>query len=308
MQGPWRENVELTLYWRDWEASAVEKLLEWLYTGDYKCPYPVEARKTRSVSTEASAESLNHSPPPEPEDAEEPFGVEPIGVEPEPAEAIDIALEDPVLDTATRFKSTPKKSKSTKKGTTSTKSITRPLTRLEDLTWHGCLALGKYTEAEGYDQWTGHQLWRPDELDYEDTFMTHAKLYVMACFYQLDGLKNMSWQRLRAVLVSIGKPGPHTPIIGNLATLIHYVYQETGEHGTAEEPLCMLVTSFAALHFTNLKGRRITDLLLSAEEGDRDFVFDLFAKMAQQMSYLEGKDDITDLQAPVKIKWKGYRM
>lgn len=169
----------------------------------------------------------------------------------------------------------------------SARSTVPPLTRLEDLTWHGCRTLEKSSEAEEFDRWTGHQLWRPDELNYENILMTHAKLYVMACFYQLDELKNMSWQRLRAVLVSIGKPSHQTPVIGNLVTLIHYVYQETGDNSLGEEPLRMLVTSFAALHYTKLNGTGVNDLLLSTEAADREFVVDLFEKVAQHMSYLE---------------------
>lgn len=303
VQGPWRENVELTLYWRDWEASAVERFLEWLYTGDYQCPYPVEACETESTSqpsAEASGESSDHSPPAESENVEVLEYLVPA-----PAEPVEMTFEDSILDVPSRHKSTAKKLKSTKKGTACARSTIRPLTRLEDLTWNGCRALEKSTEAEEYDQWMGHQLWRPDELDYENTFMTHAKLYVMACFYLLDALKNMSWQRLRSVLISIGKPSPRTPVIGNVMTLIHYVYQETGDHSTDEEPLRMLVTSFAALHYTNLEGTGVKNLLLSAEETDREFVVDLFEKVARQMSYLEGKDDTTDVQTPTV--WKGAR-
>lgn len=165
----------------------------------------------------------------------------------------------------------------------------KALPRLQDLHWIGCRSLEKLSQAEEYDRWTGHQLWTPSELDYEVTFMAHAELYVMACLYMLDDLKIMAWQRLRTVLISIGKPTPASPLMGNLATLAHYAYQETGGKGDGDEeehPLRVLVSSFAGLYFTSLRGVRFDELMMSKEEADREFVVDLMGKVSQQMAWL----------------------
>ena len=291
MQGPWKEKTEAKLYWRDWEASAVEKFLEWLYTGDYKCPYPVQACKDESLS-EDTGEEKDDKLHPDPT----PIEVGQLEVpEPTPITCDDSSDGEIIM------------AKHTRNATFST----RPLTGIHDLTWTGCRTLERLSQAQEFDKWTGHQLWRPDELDYEETFLTHAKLYVMACFYRLDALKNMAWQRLRSVLVSVGKPNPWTPVIDNLATLIHYVYQETGNPETSEEeePLRMLTSEFAACNFTNLQGDGVNDLMSSTEEGDRDFVIDLMNKVAQEMRYLEGKEgeEAEQTIASPVTKYKDHR-
>ncbi|KAL8709056.1 MAG: hypothetical protein Q9225_007506 [Loekoesia sp. 1 TL-2023] len=307
VQGPWRENTEAKLYWREWEASAVEGFLEWLYTGDYKCPYPVEAREEESSSQilrEENEDAGDYSPAPNDDRM----------AEPEPAEpAVDWPADPPseIPEELNPSPPEPKFSlpKYTYKVIKSTKTPIPPLTRLQELEWDGCRALNKLSQAEEFDKWTGHQLWRPDELDYKDIFMTHAKLYVMACFYRLDELKNMAWQRLRSVLVSIGKPNPRTPVINNLVTLLHYVYQETGDSDTSEEePLRMLITSFAALNFTNFKGSEVNELMMSGQQADREFVVDLMDKVAQQMSYLESKESANALQKSKEPEAEGIEL
>ncbi|KAL8938836.1 MAG: hypothetical protein Q9216_003675 [Gyalolechia sp. 2 TL-2023] len=280
VQGPWRENLESKLEWPDWEATIVSKFLERLYTNDYKCPGPVKVCETMPTllsSAEAKGKSSAESPVPEDD------------------HVIQAAVDEPPpvpaaypLDDGYKFMpmfGMPRPESPDKEGT-SARSTIRPLTRIEDLTWHGCRNLKRSSAAAEFDWWMGHQPRQSDKLDYEITLMTHAKLYVMACFYQLDALQDMSWERLKAVLVSVGKPGPRTPIIGNLVALIHDVYQETGQNNQAEEPLRMLVTSFAAIHCTNFIGTAVHDLLLLTEETDREFVVDLFEKLAQQMKYL----------------------
>ena len=40
VQGGGKEMEEGNIVWPDWSVIGAEKFLEWLYTGDYKCPYP----------------------------------------------------------------------------------------------------------------------------------------------------------------------------------------------------------------------------------------------------------------------------
>ncbi|KAI4242013.1 MAG: hypothetical protein L6R40_004240 [Gallowayella cf. fulva] len=163
-----------------------------------------------------------------------------------------------------------------------------PFKRLEDLHWHGSRALGKLSQAKEFDKWAGHRRWSLDRLDYEDTFMTHAEMYVMACEYMLDELKNMAWQRLRLVLITIGTPKPMSAVIGNMISLARYVYQETGKVGEEDEPLRELIVTFAGLYFTKFEGPEFQELIMSSSIGDREFLHDLMMKVMAKVAHLEG--------------------
>ncbi|KAL8839761.1 MAG: hypothetical protein Q9170_001632 [Blastenia crenularia] len=276
VHGPWKEKSEARLHWPDWEPSAVEKFLEWMYTGDYTCPYPVKARNDESTEQSevgGNEEGRQKSPSPAVDQVE---GIDPVSMADVELPDVELPDEVQVVDDWDAAAST-----EDAKARTNTQLSTLPLAQIEVLSWRGCRALEKLSQAEEFDKWTGHQLWCPEELDYEATLLTHAKLYVMACFYGLGALKNMAWQRLRAVLVSIGKPKQDTTVIYDLVALIHYVYDKTGDiSDDEEEPLRMLVSTFAALHFTNFQGLEVKQIMLSEEEGDREFVVDLMEKLA----------------------------
>ncbi|KAL8973900.1 MAG: hypothetical protein Q9197_001857 [Variospora fuerteventurae] len=293
VEGQWKENQERKIEWPHWSVGGAERFLEWLYGGDYVCPYPVQKTKEmidgktkggRKKKTDLFSALKSLEEPP-----------------------VDCSvLVDEFEWNAFGSGTTSSKKKRGKPRQmipqAPQKTLSPPLTCLQDLSWNGCHQLDKLTQAEEFDKWTGHQLWSTSELDYESTFMTHAELYTMAHQYMLHQLKNMAWQRLRSALISIGKPAPGSPVIENIATLAHYVYQETGcggggggstmeSHEAAEEePLRLLVSSFAALHFTTLKHPRMDELMRSQEEADRDFVVELMAKVSRQMTHFESKE------------------
>ncbi|KAI4125343.1 MAG: hypothetical protein LQ338_004302 [Usnochroma carphineum] len=286
VDGLWKESSERKIYWRDWTVSAVEKFLEWLYTGDYVCPYPVKASRGKSSQQKSASDGKD-------EDNRRPDD-DPDLLVPEAEERRMIKDAKSLIPSPPQYsrQSASDPTSSTKKRKLPEAIPPRSLTRLQDLTWNGCRTLReRLSQAGEYDKWTGHQLWRPDKLDYEATFLTHAELYAMANQYMLDDLKNIAWQRLRSVLVSIGKPTPWSPVVDNVVALIHCVYEHTGDVGEEEEPLRMLVNSFVALHFTSFQGSEVGNLMLSKKEADREFVLDLMNKMAQQMAYMETKED-----------------
>ncbi|KAL8727469.1 MAG: hypothetical protein Q9181_005700 [Wetmoreana brouardii] len=313
VEGLWKEKEENKIYWRDWSVGAVEKFLEWLYNSDYTCPYPTKALEsgTGSVIEDRDVASRHEEPPIADEILEAPaLGIDvgsaddQVPIDEKPSD--DFGELGASMPQVFSFSDLPHSFPSTGKG----EAISvRPLTCLPDLGWSGCRTLKKLSQAEEYDKWTGHQLWSPAELDYEATFMAHAELYVMACHYMLDELKNMAWQRLRSVLVTIGTPSSEYPVIGNLMTLIHYVYQETGETDEGKDPLRELVTTFAALHFTCIQGPEIDELIRSPVASDAEFIVDLMTKTAQQMSFLESrtseKDAETTMDDPPDLMWGG---
>lgn len=274
VDGLWKESAERKIQWQHWTVGAVEKFIDWLYTGDYVCPYPIEACKGASAPAASVGDDRND------DDAT----ALPDTFEPGVIELSDPAMppiEEPLpewpaeAELSTQNVEVPKATKPP------------PLALLQDLDWQGCRTLGKLSQAEEFDKWTGHWHWKPKELDYEATFLTHAELYAMANQYMLDELKSMAWQRLRAVLISVGKPKPWSPVVDNTVTLIKYAYEHTGGIDESEEPLRMLLSSFVALHLTSFKGYEVDDLILSREEANREFVLELIGKVTQQMAYLE---------------------
>ncbi|KAL9598172.1 MAG: hypothetical protein Q9219_004669 [cf. Caloplaca sp. 3 TL-2023] len=285
VHGPWKENKEARLQWNEWEPDVVDKFLEWLYTEDYVCPDPVEGPMNNSASQHSAGKEGegDHSSAPRYDQLPEMEPAEPeLQVIPAPDDGwggFGFASQ-PSLPSRKSLKS--RKEKKYKE------EPVLHLPSLEDLTWNGCSTLKKRSQAEEFDIRNAHLDWGSPSLDFEATFLTHAKLYVMACFYRLPTLQNMAWQRLRSVFISIKRPNPGTPVIDNLAILISYVYFHTGVHSPGvEEPLRMLVTAFAAMHFTQLKGARWNELMHSTEEGDREFMGDFLAKVQVRMALLE---------------------
>ncbi|KAI4200144.1 MAG: hypothetical protein LQ350_004105 [Teloschistes chrysophthalmus] len=270
--GQWKESEDKQIIWPHWNVSAVEKFVEWLYTGDYKCPFPTKV-ETLESPFQQSHNGQGRS-----------FDDEYKSLLDCPCPRREKAKEGNTCLSTVWFKMFNQLSSNM----TGCPTWAHPLPRLDELDWAGCRKLStKLTQAEEYDKWTGHQFWRPEELDYEEVFMTHAELYVMACTYMVDHLKNMAWQRLRSVLKNIGVPVAESPLIKNLANLIHYTFKETGTSGDDEDPLRMLVTAFAALHFTTIKGSEIDALIMSPLRSDREFVIALTSRTTQQLKYLE---------------------
>ncbi|KAL8959698.1 MAG: hypothetical protein Q9193_003476 [Seirophora villosa] len=269
VQGSFKEKEEQKLTWPHWTIGGAEKFLEWLYTGDYKCSYPSKAGE-RDEQTERIKQTLST----------ETFIRERVEQEIEGIYGLQLAKElTKIIDVIVGIKDQLPVNKAPAEG---------PFKGLRDLHWNGLRPLVKLSQAEEYDVWSSHQLRSPSELDYQATFMTHAELYIMACHYMVDDLKNQAWQRLRAVLIRIGTPKADTPVIGNLMMLASYVYENTADtDGDGEEPLRMLVSSFSVLHFTAMRGDAFAASMLSEKEGDRKFVVDLMTKLGQQMSYLE---------------------
>ncbi|KAI4276497.1 MAG: hypothetical protein L6R38_005652 [Xanthoria sp. 2 TBL-2021] len=255
VEGSWKDIAGKDgIDWTSWNVNTVEKFLQWLYTGDYKCPYPTETRVSGEVVGGKTAD--------------EAYGGHQYGPAESHHDKAVVMTKDQVPETLP----------------------TGPLTPLKDLHWDGCQALGKLFQAEEFDKWTGHKLWASHQLNYEATFATHSELYVVACQYMLPELKNMAWQRLRSVLLTIGAPRQGSHVIKDLVGLITFVYKETtGGYGT-HEPMRELLATFVALNLTNLRGSEEFGVLLSSNDpDDREFVAGLMAKVMQKMKDLEGK-------------------
>ncbi|KAL8804439.1 MAG: hypothetical protein Q9182_002544 [Xanthomendoza sp. 2 TL-2023] len=286
VHGGGKEQEKGKLMWPYWTVGGAETLLEWLYTSDYKCPYPVEASKSEHGSDDKDGEALSrpgrgnetHS-----REDEIPIDKPPTGFwdVPDVQDEIVVAetpnvflLDEPdVLGSSPASKKTP---------------AIDAATALRDLSCSRRRPAGKLSQAEEFEKWTGHQLWRPDQLDYEATLQTHAELYQMGDFYKLDELKNMAWERLKSVLISIGTPVAGSRVVANLVTLIHFAYKITSDTGNEKEPLRKLLTTFVALHFTRFKAE-VHEMIMSPVESNREFASDLVTQVMQQMEKSRGE-------------------
>ncbi|KAI4107382.1 MAG: hypothetical protein L6R37_001613 [Teloschistes peruensis] len=280
VKGLWNEASGEKIVWNDWTVNGAEKFLEWLYTDDYTCPYPVAPIASKEdgeasginfadvYSSTANVYSSTNDAPVNSDLRITGWGGFCEGTAPKTADgaAVEEVSHVKVIGAS-------------------------KLLALRDLNWLGCHALDKTSQAEEYEKWTGRMQWTPAELNYESTFMTHAEVYVMACHYMVDDLKNMAWQRLRSVLISVGTPQIGSPVVRNLVTLIHYVYQETASQdvNSNEEPLRELIVTFMALHFKQLKGSAIDDLVRSRADIDREFAADLMSTLMHRIESLEAQ-------------------
>ncbi|KAL8927880.1 MAG: hypothetical protein Q9172_001180 [Xanthocarpia lactea] len=275
VQGGGKETEEGNIVWPDWSVSGAEKFLEWLYTGDYKCPYP----RTLSEKEVDSGKEWSSVMPDE------------ITVVGSDASGADRPGSDTCLARLSgHFCLQSFDASEAVIARTGGPLAGEPLERLEHLTWPGCYTLlGKSSQAQEFDKWAGHQPRMSNQLNYEATFLAHAELYAMACHYLLGDLKNLAWQRLRSVLITVSAPPAGSTVMGNVATLISYAYKNTSYEPGCTEPLRKLVTTFAALNFVDFRGLKVDELMMSKEVTDREFVLDLMLKAMQKMDYLETK-------------------
>lgn len=281
MEGSWREKTEKKIVWPHWSATAVENFVEWIYTEDYKGPYPTPIRDTEELPAKNSENSGET-------DARTIKDAVPVASSPALSDGFDLTSQEKPRKRPVSFLS----ATSQEQIAEAKKRHVLPFTRVQGLVGPtGNRKVKKLSKAEEYDMWTGHMLWRSDELDYENTLMTHAELHVMACQYMLDDLKELTWQRLRSVLISVGTPVHQSLFIRNLVKVLRYVYKETATDSLEadQEPLLKLLSTFTAQHFTQIKGPEIDELFGSATELDREIVVDVTAKITQIMDHLEAR-------------------
>ncbi|KAL8664195.1 MAG: hypothetical protein Q9202_003273 [Teloschistes flavicans] len=256
VEGQFKESNEQRIIWPYWNANAVANFLEWLYTGDYQCPYPMIIPRPM----------LDEKTPPE-----------------------DVLNSDCALVEEEKQDNSNRDGKRSTQVPPENSSQSRP-TRLRDLEWNGSLCPTRISSEDEYSKWIGHAHYQTNELDYERNFMTHAELYAMGCQYLLDDLRALSWQRLKNALVAVGIPFVGSTLITNVTNVIHYVFQQTGDLADGKEQMRELLTTFATDHFKQMKGAPAFDeLLKSPLASDREFVVDLMAKIGAK---LDEKDEL----------------
>ncbi|KAL9024937.1 MAG: hypothetical protein Q9180_007769 [Flavoplaca navasiana] len=161
------------------------------------------------------------------------------------------------------------------------------LVALDNLSWKGTPKPTKLTQVEQFNKWPGHHLWSSNQLDYSKTFNTHAELYIMGRRYMLEELSRMAWDRLRAVLLSIGRPVAGSRVITNVMNVVLGTRDRIGDPTGDEDPLKELITTFVALNFTSFQASGIEDWATSDNSTAREFIPDLMGKLMLRVKELE---------------------
>lgn len=256
VQGKWKDSTELKIVLKDWDPETVGRLLEWLYTGDYESPYPTEV--------------------------------------PLPgAESLEVLVPETSIPSNENTKEKPQ---STSKSESASGSR-RPLPLFANMHFNKIDADLRPSNAEAFKQWAVERedagRWQGKEydkgdLDFEVALLAHAKLYAFADYMLLPALQAHAFERLRALLHFIREPTGTSDtgltllsppledmrLIGNIITLVQYVYANTAKLESEEEPLRELTSTFIAPNYVPYadlredKGKMFEKALGSMEQSE----------------------------------------
>lgn len=149
----------------------------------------------------------------------------------------------------------------------------RPLTTLADMQFIRSYSAQPTSALQKFDAWFSSRTL--ELLDFEHSFLTNAKLYVMADHLFLSELQILALHYLQYSLEKIQPLNPESLQMSNVVRLIDYVYEHTAKATTGEHLMRRLVSEYAALQFTNFKGDEVQQLM--AKGGD--FIPDLMQKL-----------------------------
>lgn len=153
--------------------------------------------------------------------------------------------------------------------------LNRPLTPLEK-----CVAVAM---PPGIDDHVGDPPWldektSPAGLNFKETLLAHAKVYVIAHYKSIAALKALAQRRLSTIILKLHplRPDPHLTM--NIVDLVIYVYAHTDSLSNSEEPLRKIVSQFVAFNFSTW----YTHPEAAGLMGDGgDFVKDVLSKMCR---------------------------
>lgn len=129
----------------------------------------------------------------------------------------------------------------------------------------------------------------PTEYNFEEVFLTHAKIYALALKLEIEALCALAIRRLLRTLVDIGSVGANSPVKGSFIALARYTYSSTSN---SEDPLRRIVSQFAALNFTALQSQKLRELI---REGG-DFASDLMEKASRRLVVTEKDVEMLEVE------------
>ena len=242
-RGTWRDSSECKIKLEDWDAKTVGRFLQWLYTGDYESPYPVEVPQSE---LEETGILISESPAPAPSRQKVSYSMVPpkqmaLGAFTD----LDFQKAVPGLASshANAFESWAAKS-------------------------HGVLNFEATLLAHA-------------KLYALANYMLLPTLQAQV-FYRLKAVLLFISPSTNSLSLAFTKPGlfiANLPVIYNIVTLIEYVYANTARLESEEEPLRKLISTFVTLHYDQFRDDRGVVLAFMRQGGD--FQGDIHDKMGK---------------------------
>lgn len=125
----------------------------------------------------------------------------------------------------------------------------------------------------------------PEDYNYEEVLLAHAKVYALANYKSVDTLRALALKRLLLALWRLHPIVPASHISMNIVDLANYVYANTDDLVNSEEPLRKLTSHFIALNLAAFQTEpKAVELM--AQGGD--LVKDLMAKICRRIPEPEG--------------------
>ena len=248
VRGGWQDSRERVIRLEDWDEDTVGRLVEWLYRKDYSAPFPKD-----------SEPGLPQDPPPRRRD---------------PGTYVDLqwtSSSRPVPITGGA-------------GQSAEEPHCRPLESVAAIRFRDIPPQPQEPQHISFQQWLATHMTRGrTALDCEDVLFAHAKLYALAGYVLLPSLQALAFTRIQEVLALVEPIKPEMPLLGNIISLVRFIYSNTEPLANSQEPLRNLITTYIAQNHPAFVGEEVEAL----EEEGGDFVRDLAAKAKQNVAYLQ---------------------
>lgn len=263
VEGDWKEREERKVVLEGWDEATVGRLVSWLYTGDYFSPHP-----TKVVHSTSAVEVDMHK-------ADGGHGTTAIAIPTAEDFSVSALTYQRVLIDANKArvanKEDPPKSQT---------SVARHL-------FHGSTIRFQEPSTMIIDRWLKRCEYDPHELDFEATLLAHAKVYALADYMLLADLRGLVYENLDCLFTWIhSRIVPESSTVGDLVTLIRYVFANTVRPDAGEEPLQQRLTLLIALNlgcFNDGEEGRVRRLM---DEGG-DFVTDVLEKVSRHVGRMQ---------------------
>jgi hypothetical protein len=253
VSGDWKESRERVIDWSQVDAATIKRFLTFLYTRDYTAPdpEPIRADHTSDLKTPIKYD-INQ--PDDPIEANAVPEVDTDAMEPkeEWSQEETAFIQNAIIDS---FRP-------------------RPLTPISK-----CLDVGLPSERirtaagrleECSFAYSTHR--------YGVTLLAHARIYTFAQCHFVAELQEFSLQRLTQALKYIDCTQAHA--VSDVTPLMDYVYSNTLNHESREEPIRKLVSQFAAIHYTDLMTGEFEEVFSRGG----DFTLDVARKISRRLA------------------------
>ena len=256
INGKWQDSKKNCIVLEDWEEDTVARLIAWLYTGDYKSPFPTIVEQPEKV--ESGDDTLR----------EEWSTTGDKGSLPD----CQAAFEGPTYQARQKYSRTEEQEYAHYLANSLMKVCNGE---------SGADSEYKPTYEQELRAWFEHSASAKNDFhhyDYEQALLAHAKLYTLANYTLLPDLQALTKHRLQTILDT------YSPQITNIVLLARYVYENSTKPESSKEPLRHLVSTFVGkIVFAGFSGEGADALL---EEGG-DFVIDVCAAARREMRKLK---------------------